>query len=126
MCFTQIHCGLGNTGHTCREARLGSHHAMHPDISDPKLDALPDDLFCHSGAGEDKYRLYLLRDGLEIRITRFAFVGSYARVYSKNLIAILLEFLVSQIAASISFIGYTDNGNLFLDEKILDKIVDIF
>ena len=66
----QAHRLRGNAGYARYQARLGTHHAVHPYVLDSQFYTLPDDLLGHTRAGQDEDGVGLLRKRLQIRIAR--------------------------------------------------------
>jgi hypothetical protein len=99
---------------------------VHPDILDPQLHTLFDNLVCHPRAGENKDSVHLFGNRVEIRITHIVFIGGHPGVHSIDLITTFLELFVDEITACIALIRNANHGNLLLGEKVLYEIIEFF
>ena len=63
-------CILRNARHPAYQARLRTHHAVHPDMIYAQVSALLDDLLGDAGIGENEDRIRPLGNGLQVRIAR--------------------------------------------------------
>jgi hypothetical protein len=119
------HRVLGNAGHAGGQTGFGAHHAVHPDVLDAEIHALPDDLVGDLGVGEDEDGIRLLGDGFQIRVAGVAFEGVEARINGADGVAGFFELAVAQVATGLAFVRDADHGDIFLGEEIFYEGIDV-
>ena len=98
----QLHRFGRDAGHAFSRARLGAHHAMHPDVLDAEFHALLNDLIGDFGIGENEDGVGPVRDRLEVGIAGFAFKRSQARIDGGDGITGRLKPMVTCIATRLT------------------------
>ena len=114
-------CVLRYARHSACQARLRTHHAVHPDMIYAQISALLDDLRSDAGIGENEDRIRPLGNGPQVRIARIPFELRYPGIDGGYCITRLFELSVAQVAARFAPVRYADHGDLPLREKILHQ-----
>ena len=89
-----------------------------------QLHTLGNDLLGHVGVGKDENSIHLLRDGIQVRVAGIPLVFADPRINRINLIPVLFEFFITQIATRIALIRNTHHGDLLLSKKITNHTID--
>src|SRR3990172_2074693 len=115
--------GLGDARHACRQARLGAHHAVHPNVPDSEINALLDDEVGDLRLGQNEDRLRLLGYRVQVRVAWGALETRHPRIDGGDFVSGSLELAVAQIAACLALIRNPDHRDLLLSQEVLHQDV---